>query len=487
MTFFSVQNITSLNEISKNGKVHLVGVCGVAMGQLALALSELGYRVSGSDKEFYDPMGSLLSASNVDVRTGYSQSNITKDLDLVIIGNAVSADNVEAIITQKLGIRYACLPSCVANLLVNDRKPIVVAGTHGKSTTSALLTHMLLELQAKPGFMVGASLEGISKSFEVGSGKWTVLEGDEYDSAFFAKIPKFLFYNPKILIITSIEFDHADIYPDLESIISVFNDLVCGMEKGSTIIVNGDDETILSLLELWREKSRATIVTYGLGSINDWICSEIIMSGSGVEFLLESIKNNITTPQVVQVPLLGVHNALNTTAVLIALHTAGFTINQTEPLLNSFKGVKRRLRKIFDKKGIIIYEDFAHHPTAVKTTLSAVHTAYPEKRLWAIFDPRSNTSRRKVFQNEYCNALSQAETVVIKNVVIRHNDSLSDLLDTNQLASALEAKGKYAVSLEQTSEIVDYVKEHAMAGDIIVLMSNGSFDGLSELLLGSLG
>jgi UDP-N-acetylmuramate: L-alanyl-gamma-D-glutamyl-meso-diaminopimelate ligase len=475
MVYFDVSGVTELKNVKHGEKIHIIGVCGVAMGQLGLALADLGYVISGSDKEFYDPMASLLKESPLSLFSRYDERNIPDDVSLVIIGNSVSADNPEVQYVEKRRLNYTCFPSCLADLLVKNRFPIVVSGTHGKSTTSSLIAHVLKEANRSPGYFVGAKIEGLSRSLCIGNGPETVLEGDEYDSAFFAKVPKFNFYDPRILIITSIEYDHADIYPDLDSIIAVFDKLVLSRSAGDLVVLCGDDETINSLLPGWRRSSPARFVTYGEGESNDWILGNILVDKDGTAFVLRSPEGKNAS---VRIPLIGAHNALNVIAVVISLLSIGLSIEEVLRHISSFKGVKRRLTELYNDQKIRVFEDFAHHPSAVSATLKSVKSANPESRIWAVFDPRSNTSRRKVFQFAYERALEIADAVIIKEVVPRHNDSIEDLLSTEEIAEGLRSKGRTAFSCRTADEIIKMLIVNLTEGDVVLLMSNGSFDGL---------
>lgn len=479
MAYFDVNGVTELSKLKQGEKIHIIGICGVAMGQLGLALADLGFVISGSDKEFYDPMASLLKESALSLFSQYNENNIPGDVSLVIIGNSVSADNPEVQYVERQKLKYACFPSCLADLLVKNRFPIVVSGTHGKSTTTSLVAHILREANRLPGYFIGAKIEGLNRSLSIGSGPETVLEGDEYDSAFFAKVPKFNFYDPRILIMTSIEYDHADIYPDLDSIIAVFDKLVTTRRSGDLVILCGDDGTIKSLLPKWKCSSPAQLVTYGEDVSNDWRVGDVLIDKEGTSFVLHGPGKE----EPIRIPLIGLHNALNASAVIISLLSIGLSMGDIVRYIATFKGVKRRLTKLYHDQNVQVYEDFAHHPSAVSATLKSVRSANPESRIWAVFDPRSNTSRRKVFQSEYERALEIADSVIIKEVVARHNDSDENLLNTVEIAQALREKGKDAYSIRTVDEIIKTLIANLSGRDVVLLMSNGSFDGLPHELV----
>jgi UDP-N-acetylmuramate: L-alanyl-gamma-D-glutamyl-meso-diaminopimelate ligase len=483
MVYFSVSGVTELQNVNKGGKIHIIGICGVAMGQLGLVLADLGFMISGSDKEFYDPMASLLRESAISLFNHYDKDNIPGDASLVIIGNSVSADNPEVQHVEMQKLNYTCFPSCLADLLVNERFPIVVSGTHGKSTTTSLVAHILMKADRVPGYFVGAKIEGLNRSLCVGTGRETVLEGDEYDSVFFAKVPKFSFYDPRILIITSIEYDHADIYSDLNAIVEVFDSLVSSRSSGDLVVLCGDDETIKSLLPKWRRSSAARLVTYGQEVANDWRIGNIKIDKAGTSFVISGAAKEEVS---VWIPLIGSHNALNAAAGIVSLLSIGLPLGDIVRHISTFKGVKRRLTMLYQDQEVQVIEDFAHHPSAVSATLKSVKAANPESRVWAVFDPRSNTSRRRVFQAEYERALKFADGIIIKEVVSRHNDSVENLLNTAEIAGILRNHGKEAYSLITVDDIIKTLLLKLRTGDIVLLMSNGSFDGLPQELVTAL-
>jgi UDP-N-acetylmuramate: L-alanyl-gamma-D-glutamyl-meso-diaminopimelate ligase len=483
MSYFQLDKVTSLTDIKKSGRIHLIGICGAAMGQLAMSLSDMGYIVSGSDKEFYDPMATLLKRSRLELYSGYSASNVGSDVDLFIIGNSVSRDNPEVVKIEEMKQRYTCLPSCIADLLVKDRRPIVITGTHGKSTTTALTAHILRSCGRDPGFFIGARVEDSERSFSVGSDALTVIEGDEYDSAFFAKVPKFRFYNPHILVVTSIEYDHADIYTDLMSIVKEFDELIISRSVNDVIIVCVDNTTIAERLEFWRAKSKARIISYGRSKNSDWQINNIVAENDKTSFKIISKDGNELK---VSIPLLGQHNACNATAAILACYHGGLELEESAQAVTDFKGVRRRLTKVYNQDGIVVYEDFAHHPTAVAATIQGVRASHPDARIWAVFDPRSNTSRKKIFERDYVEALTNADAIIVKQVVARHNDDLSDLIDVERIVASLGERGRESSSYSSSDEIVDHLVKNLRDLDVVLIMSNGSFDGLVSKILGVL-
>ncbi len=472
--YFSIEHISSLSRIPGNSRIHLIGVAGVAMAQTAVALSEFGYRVSGSDSDFYEPMGSLLRGSNVSLMKGYLPENIHPDTSLVIIGNAVSYGNPEVCEVEKKGYKYSLLPKILYELLLEDKHSIVVSGTHGKTTTTGIIAHILSSVGADPSYFVGGVVRGLPSSLKVGSGSIGVIEGDEYDSAFFSKVPKFAFYKPKTLIITSVEYDHADIYPNLEAINKEFTSLVASVPRDGLILVSTSSDNLKKLIPGWKRISTAKLLTYGF---ND---EDIRITKRTEENRLQRvvIDSDLTGICEFEINQSGRYNVLNATAAFSACCFAGYKPSDISSSIAGFVGIKRRQEILFDSKDVTLIEDFAHHPTAVCETIKGIRERFPSRQLVAVFEPRSNTSRRKIFQNEYIAALSEADVVFLSNVKSRHNDEGVELLSVKQLTDDLKQRGKNARWFDTVPEILLSVKE--LGKGVIVVMSNGSFEGLAE-------
>ncbi|RIL08820.1 MAG: UDP-N-acetylmuramate:L-alanyl-gamma-D-glutamyl-meso-diaminopimelate ligase, partial [Proteobacteria bacterium] len=382
------------------------------MAQLAVLLTERGFKVTGSDKEFYEPMASLLSKAKVHTYQGYSANNISSQLDLVIIGNAVSYGHVEVAEVERLQIPYSIFPRILAEMIIADKHSLVVCGTHGKTTTSGMAAFVLRELGADPSYFVGGVCRELERSMAEGSGSCSVVEGDEYDSSFFAKVPKFKFYRPDSLIITSLEYDHADIYPDIESIEAVFAELVSRMDSESRCAVCIDDANIAKLIPSWRRNSKGGFLTYGSSSAADYILEHTAIEG-GMQKVRYTSK--MYGGAEFEIPLIGGYNAKNALAVLAVLTGLGFERNKVFAALKRYTGVKRRQELRFNGE-VTVIEDFAHHPSAVRETIAAVKQAYPGRRLWSVFEPRSNTSRLKIFEREYLQAFDGAELIILCQV-----------------------------------------------------------------------
>lgn len=472
--YFTSENATALCEVPPGARVHVSGVCGVAMAQLALELSRRGYQVSGSDKEFYEPMGSLLRGSAIELHHGYDGLHIPSEAALVVIGNALSYQNAEVQEVERKGYAYSFFPKMLFDVAIQGRHSIVVSGTHGKSTTSALLAWLLCRLNLDPSFFVGAVIPDLPASFVVGSGRFCVTEGDEYDSAFFAKVPKFTFYKPDTLVVTAIEYDHADIYSSLAEIEHQFSNLVCGLPAGATAICCLDDANVARLLPEWRAKARCRILTYGTAEHADVRLVATVQQGrkqSVTLCLQDGTRRNF------ELAIPGKHNALNAISAIIACQINGLDLDAVGRVLPGFGGARRRQEVRYDA-AVTLIDDFAHHPTAVRETLAAIQGAYAGRRLWAIFEPRSNSSRRKVFERDYTDAFGGASQVVLCDVAARGIDAGHDLIDVSDLAGAIAAKGTAALALPDAEAIEAYLLSQVKEGDVLLVMSNGGFGGL---------
>ena len=477
--YFSLNQCTSLADIPDKGKIHVIGVCGVAMAQLSIALSNLGYRVSGSDKEFYEPMGGLLKRSTVTCHHGFDAGHIPSDVHLVVIGNAVSYGNPEVLAVEERKLSYTLFPKLLFESIIFGKHSIVVTGTHGKSTTSAMLAVTLEKLKRSPSYFVGAVAHDLASSLHGGEGNESVVEGDEYDSAFFAKVPKFSFYQPDTAIVTSIEYDHADIYPNLEAITRQFSSMVLSRPKGSVVIAGIDFKNVADLIPTWRKSSEATILTYGTSSEADYVLQSSVEKEGVQTGTVKHPSGEIST-FTIQLP--GLYNLKNALAVLIACKGVGILWKDAVRALAEFKGVKRRQEIRSVGRGVTLIEDFAHHPTAVRETLSGIRDRFPKNRLIAVFEPRSNTSRRRVFQDEYVEAFSGADKAVLCEVVAKSIDKGEDLISVAEMSAAISKSGVSSVAKPDAHHIFEYLKEEMKSGDVVVVMSNGSFGGLITMI-----
>jgi UDP-N-acetylmuramate: L-alanyl-gamma-D-glutamyl-meso-diaminopimelate ligase len=467
-------------------QIHVIGVCGVAMAQIAVALTERGFVVTGSDKEFYEPMKSLLASSAVKTLTGYQAGNVPPNADLVVIGNSISYGNQEVEVVEQKNLPYTCFPKILQEVAIAGKHSIVVTGTHGKSTTTALIATLLLQDGREPSYFVGGIAQGLPQSLAVGTGGYSVVEGDEYDSAFFAKVPKFSFYTPDTVIVNAIEYDHADIYANVEAIEAEFKKLVTGLKKTGTAVCCIDFPRVKRLVAEWKATAQCEILTFGADPEADFtiVNREVVGMGQRV---------TVTGPGLggctVEIPMLGEYNARNALAAIIVSQIIGMELGKTTEYLAAFRSVKRRQEVRAQRNGVVLIEDFAHHPTAVEQTVDAIREAFPSARLWAVFEPRSNTSRRKIFEQAYVQAFRRADHVILKNVQARAIDSGVELIDVQTLSKEITASGIPSVCLDTVEEIRQTIwravprdRKGGSVEDVVFVMSNGSFDGLSEIL-----
>jgi UDP-N-acetylmuramate: L-alanyl-gamma-D-glutamyl-meso-diaminopimelate ligase len=476
---FSIAATTPLSSLPKGGRIHVIGVSGVAMAQLAVELGRKGFLVSGSDKDFYEPMGSFLKNSAITLFKGYQEDNVPPSVDLVVIGNAVSYENPEVQAVEQRKLPYTCFPKVLQETIIAGKHSIVVTGTHGKSTTTALLASTLLKLGGDPSYFVGGIAQDLPMSLARGKGQWSVVEGDEYDSAFFAKVPKFSFYVPDTCIINAIEYDHADIYPDVESIVREFRGLLERLPAHGTAYCCVDYPHVRGLVAELQGAIKATIITFGCtpdadvyieSRLQDGLSQKIAARGKGIGALEFAI------------PQSGVYNAKNALVTLLVAMQVGFNREDAIQAVSTFRAVKRRQEVRFNKAGVVLIEDFAHHPTAVHETLSGLREAFPRKKIWAVFEPRSNTSRRKVFQESYVKAFRSADCAIVCNVESRSTDADQELIDVATLVQEIKTTGVRGEMLPNAQEIEAFLLKEIGTDDLIVLMSNGSFGGLPRAL-----
>jgi len=477
--FFSIDRVTSLGKIKSGGNIHVIGVAGVAMAQLAILLTKKGYKVSGSDKEFYEPMGSLLSSSSVKIYKGYKAENVSLDVDLVVIGNAVSYEHPEVSVVEERSLAYTCFPALLYESIIERHHSIVVAGTHGKSTTTAMIAATLLKLNTDPSYFVGGIAQDLPESLNEGRGKFSVVEGDEYDSAFFAKVPKFKFYKPDTAIINAIEFDHGDIYSDIHAIKKEFDNLARSLPKDGNLICCLDFKEVRNLVAVWKKELSCKVITFGTDQEADYKIINRKQKGKIQHITLDSKNGSFD----IDISLIGEYNARNALACYIALLLQGFDSKLITESLKSFKSVKRRQEILFASEEITLIEDFAHHPTAVLQTLQAVSESYPDKEIWAVFEPRSATSRRQIFQADYIQALSKSKRALILNVQSKRVvDQGHELMDVNQICKKLTILGTKAESFLNIDDIFNILISSAKENRVIVVMSNGGFGGLLDKL-----
>ena len=457
-------------------KIHIMGVCGTAMSSLAGLLKQQGHTVQGSDQNFYPPISDELKQMGIPTFTGYKEQHIHSGLDLVVVGNVISKHMPEAIALLKSNLPYMHLPEALNTFVLKKRIPVVVCGTHGKTTVSALCAWVLKECGWDPGFMVGGVLENFQSGYRAGRpSSFFVVEGDEYDTAFFEKTPKFLHYHSVYTFLNNIEFDHGDIYKDLQEVEKAFRLLVEKKPSSpqSCLIAGIENPLVEKLLPFSKQRT----VTYGVKK-GDWTLQKReAMGATGQKLWIQNPDQSTTE---IETPLLGEHNALNVLSVWVWSRVCGLNKTQTLCAFKSFKGIRRRFQVLGDFSGVTLVEDFAHHPTAVSAVLQSTKEHYPNRRVLAVFEPRSNTSRSSVFQKEYEKALFLADLVFCLEP--RPSVHIKERFSAQKLVTALKEKQKPAFSSEKVEDLVQLLKKQARSGDVALIMSNGDFGGIYTLL-----
>ncbi len=460
-------------------RIHLIGICGTAMATLAAMLKSKGHDVRGSDQNVYPPMSDFLQEQEITTLQGYSPEHIGPDVDLVVVGNAISRGNseLEEVLDRK--IRYCSLPEAVRDHFLWGARSIVVAGTHGKTTTTSLAGWLLAHGGADPSVFVGGIAENFESSYRIGGGREFVIEGDEYDSAFFDKTAKFLKYLPDIAVVANIEFDHADIYADLDAIRLAFRRFVNLIPRRGLLLLGADNADALAL----RPRALCRVETFGLSDGADWQAFDVRVAEVTTSF---GVRHGGQAVGTFEIPLLGAYNVRNALAAIAIGAAVGLNVDTMAEGLKRFKGVRRRMEHRGTVAGVAVYDDFAHHPTAIAETLAGLRSAYPNRRIWAIFEPRSATACRRVFQSEFVQALATADKVILPSV-FRVNLPDDQRLSTEKLVADLQAGGVDARFIPQTDEIVRTVARDARPGDLVIVMSNGGFDNIHQKLLAALG
>lgn len=460
--------------------IHIMGICGTGMAALAGMLKDSGFTITGSDSQVYPPMSHFLDKLQIPVSNGYGAENFTPKPDLVIVGNVITRKNPEAIALAGLDIPYLSFPQALAHFFIQSRSSLVIAGTHGKTTTCSLLASSLFHGDLDPTFMIGGIVKEFGTNFRLGDGKYFVAEGDEYDTAFFDKESKFLHYLPQIAVITSLEFDHADIFADLDTIKNAFRKFTSLIPEDGVLIANFDDPNVVEIAKT----AKCKVVSYGLKSEYDWAIGGVETRDGASRI---SILRNGKPWGDLFVAMTGTHNCLNTLSVCAVMDCIGVPIDVMETGLKNFQGVKRRQEVRGTAGGVTVIDDFAHHPTAVKETLAALKTGYPDRRLVAVFEPRTNSSRRTIFQHDYVNAFSSADLALIREPIplINYED---DLFSSAKLAEDIvETLSIHAKAYENTDTILLDLENCLKPGDVVAILSNGGFDNIHDRLLKQLG
>ena len=460
-------------------RIHLIAVCGTGMGALACMLKDLGFEVTGSDQRAYPPMSRFLEDKGIYVSDGFDEKNLNYGPDLVVVGNAVIRNNPEAIRMQEMGLNYCSMPQALNRFVAVGKKTIMITGTHGKTTTAAITAWILYKAGLDPSFFIGGILNNFNSNYRLGRGDYMIVEGDEYDTAYFNKVPKFLHYDPHLTVLTSIEFDHADIYTDIKHVINVFDQFLSGLSERSTLFAYDSDPIIDTILS----NKPCQMVRYGKSTQSFWHLGDIRITPPWTLFelmkrgeLFEKFKTNI----------MGEHNLLNAVSAIAMADAIEVPKETIMEALHTFQGVKRRQEIRGQKRDITIMDDFAHHPTAVRETIRAVKPFNPDGRLVAVFEPRTHASMRKVFQNVYPESFDDADLICVREPPMLSKVPSDDQFSSNKLVEDLRNRGKDAHYFPDTDAIIDYLTATAAPHDLILIMSNGGFDNIHERLLNAL-
>ena len=459
--------------------IHLIAVCGTGMGALACMLRDLGYAVTGSDQKIYPPMSHFLDQKGIKMNDGFREENISYGPDLVIVGNAVSKDNPEVQAMHRRGLNFCSMPQALNRFAADGKKTLLVSGTHGKTTAASILAWLLYEAGYDPTFMIGGILKNFDSNYRLGNGPYFVVEGDEYDTAFFDKGPKFLHFQPQMAVLTSVEFDHADIFHDIEHVKGIFSGFVAALPGSSSLLAFDGEQNVTEVIA----KHHCRIERYGKKATSPWRLGTVSAESSWTVF--EVFKNNERFGTF-KTKLFGEHNLLNALAVIAIADGLNIEVDVIAKALKTFEGIKRRQEIRGQKRQITVMDDFAHHPTAVRETTRAVKSVVSTGRLIAVFEPRTNTSMRSVFQNEYPGAFDPADIICIRKPPLLNKIPSGQRFSSEQLVADLKIRGKDAHYFAETDAILDFLLITARPGDLILIMSNGGFDNIHQRLLESL-
>ncbi len=460
-------------------KIHLTAICGTGMGALACMLKDIGFEVTGSDQKIYPPMSDFLFRKGITVVEGFTEDNVSYAPDLVVVGNAVTKDNPEVVKMSAMGLNFCSMPQAINRFIAGDKKQIVITGTHGKTTTSSILTWILYEAGLDPSFIIGGILKNFDSNYRIGKGGFIVIEGDEYDTAFFDKGPKFLHYNPYRAVVTSVEFDHADIFKDIDHVRQAFDVFVSGISEKSTLFAFDGDSNVEGLVR----GRQCRVEKYGKDTGSDWRLGSVSIDPP--RSVVEIIKHGISFGTF-KTELMGEHNLLNALSAIAIADSLMIPAEVIAGALETFKGIKRRQEVRGRKRGITVMDDFAHHPTAVRETIRAVKPFYPKGRLVAVFEPRTNSSMRKVFQDIYPLSFDHADVICIRKPPLLEKIPPLDRFSSKKLVDDLNNRGKNAHYFSETESIINFLVKEARPGDVILIMSNGGFDNIHESLLDKL-
>ncbi len=460
--------------------VYLIGICGTGMGSLAGLLRDAGHEVLGSDTSVYPPMSTMLRAKGIRILDGFHAGHLDDRPDLVVVGNIATRANPEAVAAAERGIPCLSMPQAIGHFFLDGRHPIVIAGTHGKTSTAALMAWVLSACGRDPSFLVGGVLRNFGRSYGLGGGDDFVIEGDEYETAFFDKGPKFMHYRPRSAILTSVEFDHAEMYPDLDSIRRAFRDFVDLIPADGLLVHCADAPNVAGVVE----GARCRLASYGSGADAFWRATLRSAGSGGMEF---EVSRGGRSRGLFRLPQTGGQNLANALAVIAVAESRGVPAGAIREALVTFEGVKRRQEIRGLAGGVTVIDDFAHHPTAVRVTIEGTRARFPGRRLFAVFEPRTNTTRRSVFQDEYARAFDEADRVIVAAVDHPERAPEGQRFSVERLVQDLAVRGLRARHIPDVPAIVAHIAEEAREGDVVLIMSNGAFGGIHDRLLAALG
>ena len=460
--------------------VYLIGICGTGMGSLAGLFQEAGYRVRGSDEAVYPPMSTRLREMGVTILEGYDAAHLDPAPDLIITGNTSVPTHPEATYAREQGLVQQSFPEALAHFFIRDRRSLVVAGTHGKTTTTGMLVHVLREAGLDPGFLVGGVMAKDTTSYSVGTGQHFVVEGDEYDTAYFDKRPKFMHYRPTSAIITSMEFDHADIYDDWDDYRDAFRVFSGIVSSDGILALNGDDPEVRAL----GDHTYARVRFFGLEGDDDHVTAQEVEAVEGGQRFVLVVDEEALCP--IFLPMSGRHNLLNALAVCTVALNEGLSSEQIAKGFASFKGMKRRQEVRGEVGDVLVVDDFAHHPTAVRATIQSVQERWPTRRLVAVFEPRSNSSRRKVFEQPYAEAFDEVDLVFLSAPPFLHSDYVTRFMDVEVVVQGIADRGIPAAAYANADSLLPALRDAVHPGDVVLIMSNGGFGNIHARLLDAL-
>ena len=461
--------------LSQIKSIHFIGIGGTAMAAVAAAMKDKGLTVTGSDQNVYPPMSTFLAEKKIQVMNGYAEANLAHKPDLIVVGNAISRGNPEAELVLERKLNYCSLPELLKEYFIRGKRSIVVTGTHGKTTTTSLLTWVFEHNGLNPSYLIGGVPNNLGQGARFTDSEWFIIEGDEYDTAFFDKRSKFIHYQPEVAIINNLEFDHADIFDDVAAIQKTFSHFIRLIPRNGQLFGNGDDANLAPLLNV----THCPVKKFGLGEDNAVRGFNLKLGPTASEFEIPSAKFHLN--------LTGELNVRNALAVVAAAKHCGLKNSQIQSAFSTFTGVKRRMEVRGISGGVTVIDDFGHHPTAIRETLRALRLRFPSQRVWAVFEPRSNTTRRNVFQQEMVSAFADADGIVLAQVARLELLKPEERLDPQQLMKDLAATGKPTAYLADVDAIVAHLRKEVQGGDVVCVFSNGGFGNIHARLLDTFG